>query len=206
MKLTQLAAAALITLSSLTAQAAYLQLDGGTTYAIPSANYYGANVGSLSYNIGGNLESGFDGWLEFQFDYLGAEAGWKNTFSTSAGSIDNILPSPSFTSAGNYAVGDLLGFTFTTGGAGVVPNSVVNGANNNGDHWVSFATVLNATFNSTLYDAILFFDDTGGYNDDDNHDDLVIGVKITKAVPESSTFALMLMGLVGLFAARRMKA
>ena len=205
MKLTHLAGAALITLSSLTAQAGYLQLDGGATYALPSVNYYSANVGSLTYNVGGNLKSSIDGWLELQFDFLGAEAGWKNTFSTSAGSIDNILPSPSFTSAGNYSIGDLLGFTFTTGGAGVVPNTVANGANNNGDHWVSFATVLDATFNSTLYDAILFFDDTGGFNDDDNHDDLVIGIKVT-SVPESSTFVLMMMGLIGLFAARRTKA
>jgi hypothetical protein len=55
-----------------------------------------------------------------------------------------------------------------------------------------------------MYDAILFFDDTGGYKDDDNHDDLVIGIKAS--VPESSTFVLMLMGLAGLFAARRLKA
>ncbi|HSC67473.1 MAG TPA: PEP-CTERM sorting domain-containing protein [Cellvibrio sp.] len=205
MKLTQLAAAALITLSPLAAHAGYLQLDGGATSAIPPINFYAASVGASSYNVGGNLKSNIDGWLELQFDFLGAEAGWKNTFSTSAGSIDNLLPSPSFTSAGNYAIGDLLGFTFTTSGSGVLPNSVANGGNNNGDHWVSFATVLDATFNSTLYDAILFFDDTGGFKDDDNHDDLVIGIKVT-SVPESSTLALLMMGLIGLFAARRTKA
>jgi hypothetical protein len=71
---------------------------------------------------------------------------------------------------------------------------------------MSFAIALNATFNGVFYDAVLFLDDTGdkGPTDDDNHDDLIIGIKAT--VPEPSTVILMLMGLASLFGARRLKA
>ncbi|EIK46722.1 hypothetical protein O59_000744 [Cellvibrio sp. BR] len=52
----------------------------------------------------------------------------------------------------------------------------------------------------------MFLDDTGpSKKDDDNHDDLVIGIKVTQ-VPEPTTLLLMSMGLLGLFGARRLKA
>ncbi|MCE3252601.1 MAG: sorting protein [Cellvibrio sp.] len=210
MKLIQLAAAALITLSSLTAQAAYLQVAGGVNTAVPSNNYYLGNLAPQSYNIGGNLQSSINGTLSLRFDYLGHEAGWTNTFESNSSTITNVLPpSPFIGYFDTYTVGELIQFTFSTNGS-PVPNFVANGNNNMGDHWVSFATALNTSFDGTAYDAILFFDDTGGYMDDDNHDDLVIGVRVLSAtvtqVPESSTIVLMLMGLAGLFAARRMKA
>ena len=214
MKLTQLAAG-LIALSSLTAQAGYLQIAGGVNTAVPTNNYYLGDLSPQTYNIGGNLQSSINGILSLDFTYLGSEAGWKNTFTSSSvlnsvgGSIDNTLPSPFFGYFDAYTVGENINFSFSTNGS-PVPNFVVNGYNNLGDHWVSFATALNTSFDGNSYDAILFFDDTGGFNDDDNHDDLVIGVRVLNAtvtsVPESSTFVLMMMGLAGLFAARRFKA
>lgn len=204
MKLIKLAAAAVITLSSLAAQAGLLQIDGGAVFAVPSSNYFKADLNPQSYNIGGNLKANQNGSLNLTFDFLGKEAGWRNVFESKGFTIDTILPSPSFSYSENYAAGDLIQFTFTTGGAWVSPNFVANGNNNDGDQFVSFAIALDTTFKGVAYDAILFFDDTGGYNDDDNHDDLVIGIKAS--VPESSTFVLMLMGLAGLFAARRLKA
>lgn len=209
MKLIQLAATALLTLSSLTAHAAFLQIAGGVNTAVPTDNYFLGNLNPQTYNIGGNLQSAFNGILSLRFDYLGHEAGWINKFETNSSTIDNVLPSPFIGYSDNYTVGELIQFTFTTNGS-PVPNFVANGNNNLGDHWVSFATALNTSFDGNAYDAILFFDDTGGYDDDDNHDDLVIGVRVLEAtvvnVPESSTLVLMMMGLLGLFAARRLKA
>lgn len=215
MKLIQLATAALIALGSLTAQAGYLQVAGGINTAVPTNNYYLGNLSPQTYNIGGNLQSSVNGTLSLDFTYLGSEAGWRNNFKSSSlltsigGSIDNSLPSPSFGYFDAYTIGENINFAFNTNGT-PVPNFIVNGNNNLGDQWVSFATALNTSFNGNSYDAILFFDDTGGFQDDDNHDDLVIGVRVLSAtqtsVPESSTLVLMFMGLVGLFAARRLKA
>lgn len=204
MKLIKFAAAALITLSSLAAQAGLLQIDGGAYLPVPNSNYFKAELNPQTYNIGGNLKSSVTESLNLTFDYLGTEAAWKNLFASKGFSIDNTLPSPSFSYSENYTAGDLIQFTFSTNGTGVSPNFVANGNNNGGDQFVSFAVALDTTFKGVAYDAILFFDDTGGYMDDDNHDDLVIGIKAS--VPESSTFILMLMGLAGLFAARRLKA
>jgi hypothetical protein len=211
MKLITLAGAALITLSSLTAQAAILELDGtGTTTAISAAgsnsNYFKANgsITAASFNVGGNLLAGVGGPITLEYSFLGAEAGWKNTFTTPDGYINNTNHKASFMSTVNYGVGDLIDFTFQTSGT-PVPNWVANGGNTTVNNAVSFATLLAGSFGATPYDAILFFDDTGGFDDDDNHDDLVIGVKVL-SVPESSTLVLMMMGLLGLFAARRMKA
>jgi hypothetical protein len=215
MKLIKLAAGALITLSSLTAQAGFLQISGGASSPVLGNNFYQGSLNPQVYNIGGQLQSAFDGMLSLDFTYLGHEAGWKNTFTSSSvltgvsGSIDTVLPSPFFGYFDNYTIGENITFSFSTNGT-PVPNFVNNGSNTNGDYSVSFATALETTFNGNWYDAILFFDDTGGFMDDDNHDDLVIGVRVLDAtvvnVPESSTLVLMMMGLLGLFAARRMKA
>jgi len=71
--------------------------------------------------------------------------------------------------------------------------------------YVSFAIALDTFYKGELYDAILFFDDGGVNYEDDNHDDLLIGIKAKANVPESSALILMLMGLAGLVAVRRTK-
>lgn len=202
MKLIKIAAAALITLSSFAAQAGLMYIDGGINQAIPNNNYFKPDVNPQVYNIGGNLKASQTDTLFLSFEFLGKEAGWTNTFTSEGNTITTNGGSFSYDKA--YTLGELIQFTFKTGGAAVLPNTVANGGNNNGDHFVSFAIALDTEFKGVMYDAILFFDDTGGFDDDDNHDDLVIGIKAH--VPESSTFVLMLMGLAGLFAARRLKA
>ncbi|WP_331347175.1 hypothetical protein [Cellvibrio sp. UBA7661] len=211
MKLIKIAAAVLISLSSLAAHAGLLYID--SPYAdqvVANSNdfKFGKSMAALPsgqmYNIGGNLKANQDAVLDLEFVFLGKEAGWNNKFTS--GALTNLITTGgggSFSYSQYFAAGALIPFTFTTGGA-VLPPSVANGSNNDGDHWVSFAIALDTTFKGIKYDAILFFDDTGGYNDDDNHDDLIIGLNV-KTVPESSAFVLMLMGLAGLFAARRMK-
>ena len=71
---------------------------------------------------------------------------------------------------------------------------------------ITFAlTALDTFYKGELYDAILFFDDGGVNYEDDNHDDLLIGIKAKANVPESSAWILMLMGLAGLVVVRRKK-
>ena len=203
MKLIKLAAAALISVSSLAAQAGLISIEGGEYKAVPSNNDFQADLNPQTYNVGGNLVVAQNGSLNLEFSFLGKEADWLNTF-TSLGNTITTTSGGSFSYSQNYSLGDLIEFSFKTGGVNVSPNVVANGDNNDGEVKVSFAIALDTEFNGVLYDAILFFDDTGSWNDDDNHDDLLIGIKAS--VPESSTFVLMLMGLAGLFAARRLKA
>lgn len=210
MKLIKFAAATLIAMSSLTAQAGLLTISAPAPALVDVSdiNNFKSNLPlGAQYTIGGNLASAVAGPMHLAFSFLGKEAGYYNIFKSVVGateySIDTTMPSPSFAYSDDFSVGELLNFSFATGGWGVSPNTVANGSNTTATNVVSFAIALDTTFDGVLYDAILFFDDTGA-KDDDNHDDLVIGVKAT--VPESSTFVLMLMGLVGLFAARRLKA
>ena len=220
MKLIKFAAAALISLSSLTAHAAYFQIVGGTSGVdVPANNdYEGSLPAGQTYNVGGNLQSNFDGVLSLDFTFLGEDADYINTFTSASvltavgGSIDNQLPSPFFGYFDDFNLGELLSFSFSTNGF-AIGNTVVNGSNTAGVGTVSFATALETTFAGFgSFDAILFFDDTGGGPpDDDNHDDLIIGVRVlsattTSTVPEPSTIVLMMMGMAGLFAARRLKA
>jgi hypothetical protein len=205
MKLINLAAATVFTLSSLSANA--LLIEGGSNYNIPTSNLFKFNnsITEIEYNVGGNVKADFDGHIDLKFTYLGAEASKYNTFTVGGNTLGN-----EFNSAGDSFVygfdlmnGDLFDFIFSTEVA-VMPNSVANGANGEDITKPSFAILSLAKFKNSPYDALLLLDDTGGGNDD-NHDDLVIGVNVV-GVPESSTFVLMMMGLVGLFAARRLKA
>lgn len=213
MKLIKIAAAALITLSSFAAQAGLMYIDGGTNQAVPANNYFKNALNPQTYNIGGNLKANQTDTMFLSFEFLGKEAGWTNTFTSESNTNLITTGGGSFSYSKAYTLGDLIDFTFAAGAnLNPNPNSVANGSNNAGNNIVSFAIALDTTFNGVLYDAILFFDDTGSHKivngvkvpDDDNHDDLIIGIKAH--VPESSTFVLMLMGLAGLFAARRLKA
>lgn len=205
MKLITLAAAAVLSLSSLSAQA--LIIEGGNTYTIPTSNLFKFNnsITALEYNVGGNVKSDFDGEISLKFTYLGAEAAKFNTFTVGANSLGNEFNTfgDSFVHTFNLMSGDLFDFAFSTE-VPVWPNSVANGANTELNTQPSFALLSLKNFKNSPYDALLLLDDTGG-GLDDNHDDLVIGVNVV-GVPESSTFVLMMMGLVGLFAARRLKA
>jgi len=207
MKLINLAAAALITLSSLSAQAAYLDILGGVDTVIPTQNLFkfNGNITAPTYNRGGNLISTYTGGVNVEFTFLGKEASWTNTFWVGTDSLStSSTVGDSFIHHFDLTSGELVDFAFTAGGLLPALATVANGANGTNTSFVSFTTLKLSQFKNSPYDAILFFDDTGG-NKDDNHDDLVIGVNVV-GVPESSTFVLMMMGLVGLFAARRLKA
>lgn len=207
MKFIKIAAAAALTLSSLSASAGLLTISGDpldTTNLIPisPANDFKAVIGATHYWTGRNLVAETNGSISLEFSFLGEEAGWLNEFYSESGLINNEGLDDTFGYTKNYAAGENIGFRFESHGLG---NRLINnGTNNTSFGVINYSIVLNSTFKGVLYDAILFLDDTGYKPDDDNHDDLIIGIKAE--VPEPSTIMLMLMGLAGLVGARRLKA
>lgn len=203
--------------ASLGAHASLLTIAGGADLVIPSNNAFLAD-GVTSYNIGGNVSSTEAANITYTF--LGAEAGYYNTFNAGGNTLGNNGVSAVGNSFTLYNVlAGLLDFNFTTNGSwkspapGADAGTVVNGANVTDlfGNVHSFATLFNYTYKGTFYDAILVFDDTGPGRlidgtytlvDDDNHDDLVIGLNIV-AVPAPAAILLMGLGLIGLGASRR---
>lgn len=209
MKLLKFAAAALLALSSLSASAGLISIDGGSLPQIIPANNDFKNklpVGQ-TYVVGGDLVSDVNGTLELTYSFLAEDAFWTNSIVVDGNIIDNYSNNAPFTVTQSYNAGDALDFKFES--YGDIFRTITNGFNVIGNVDVfNYSVALNTTYNGVAYDAILFLDDTGWTGpgvDDDNHDDLIIGLKV-KNVPEPSTVLLMLMGLAGLIGARRMKA
>lgn len=209
MKLYKFAAAAVLALSSLSASAGLISIDGGSLpQVIPGNNDFKAHfpVGQ-TYVIGGDLVSDVNGTLELTYKYLAEDASWLNSLNVGSNVIDNYTNKTTFSVTESYSAGDALNFRFDS--VGDIFRSITNGFNLIGVADVfNFAVALNTTYKGVAYDAVLFLDDTGWTGpgvDDDNHDDLVIGLNV-RNVPEPSTVLLMLMGLAGLVGARRLKA
>jgi hypothetical protein len=221
MKPIKLLAATVISLASLSAQAAFFTLDSANSTPIPSGTSIGANAflgnlnGLTAYNLGGNLKSAVTGTFDIKFTFLAKEANYTNYFETADYSINSTSDTPLFdllTSTVNaspttftqrYELEDdkYFNFKFRSFQGG---GSVTNEFNTTNPSSPSFATLLlpGILFENNPFDAILFFDDVG--SKDDNHDDLVIGLTVSAVpVPEPSSIALLMAGMVGMFAARR---
>lgn len=164
--------------------------------------------------------------------YLGFEAGATNSFalnSTTYKTVSNGNTGVSSLFGGSFApvlVGSsitapgLLNFSFTTSYLG--PATVTNASNPLPPAIPNFfstvttcgANIMSCVFDTTIDgstassgNTLLLALDDGGAGIDDNHDDLVMVIKINNGsvqVPEPATLGLLGAGLVGLgFAARR---
>lgn len=207
MRLFKFAPVVLVALCSVTAQAGLLKIDLPNTTAISSKNDFRGNIplAERLYTLGANLQSNITGELTLEFSFLDKEARRVNTFESEGFSIDTATNKTPFVYTKAYSMGDLITFNFSTTLLAAPFDMVTNGSNTIMPLYVSFAIALDTLYKGELYDAILFFDDGGMSLDDDNHDDLLIGIKAKANVPESSGLMLILMGIAGLFAARRMK-
>lgn len=181
----------------------------------------------LVYTVGGQLSLLKDANLTYT--YLGKEAGYWNTFTADGQSIvtrdadgkDNAfgLSEASANIVLANVMAGLLDFSFSTNGSwtSIIPKApdagtVVNGSNfdNTDINGRSFAILLGQTYKGVFYDALLMFDDAGPGKfidgvptvDDDNHDDMLVGLRVV-AVPAPAAILLMGLGMIGLGASRR---
>jgi hypothetical protein len=211
MKLIKFAAAALLALSSLSASAALISIvdNGSTAYAPDVAadlrNDFTKNgyVTPATYTIAGSLQANTK--LSVTYYFLGQESSWDNSFTVGAETL-SLSNKGSITT---YVEKDaLFDFTFSTHSPSLSVTNAEGSTLGVNNRVYSFAVALNAYFSGQgkeavsghkgNYDAILFLDDTGPITgDDDNHDDLLIGIRVT-AVPEPTTLLLMSMGLLNI--------
>ncbi len=200
------------------ANAATVMTVGGSQNFEPrgSATNDVAGLGHVEGYFGSNLFTTGAGTI--QFTLIGYEASFHNTFL--AGNIGSTANSV-FTGGGGlnsgpigmlssiFSANGLINFAF---GANQPTASVANGTNvgvptNSPNFFVSFynsSNVLGAW--GTGNSGIIALDDGGGGNPADaDYDDLVVKFQFTSAVPETSTWAMMMLGFagVGFFAYRR---
>lgn len=179
----------------------------------PVEGWYGGNI----YLLGGPAQ--------ITVDYFGAEAGFTNSFAGFGGTCTfNHGGGISFTGNSlqtcvvNNVASGLLDFSFFSP-LGVAANgsNPDNSLGNTPNFFVSFSNIPGLEGLDNLIDlsspagglvAWLFLDD-GGAGDDDNHDDMIVRLRISGGsvgIPEPGTIALLGAALLGLGAARRRPA
>lgn len=206
------AVAALMATGASAAPVAGVIPGGGTNEALaalglnnPLGGWYGADL----Y---------LTGLADVTVDYLGAEAGFSNTFHFDGSPVASTPGNGTWTGSSvsqtfTNIAGGLLKFGF---GLNSVVATLLNGANPDGsgpssppNFFVSFVGNPSATSGSSVW---LFLDD-GGAGPDDNHDDMVIrltasGGSFVAPIPVPAAGFLLLGGLAALggLASRRRKA
>jgi hypothetical protein len=198
-----LAVAAMIALTG-SVHASTVTAIGGSTGFEATGSAGNEVIGSVFGYFGAQLFA--DGPLKVEYTYLGKEAGDTNSFLvlgnlqfSTASSVSGDMTSQTVLLAG------LLNFAF---GANQTTASVTNGSNSSGSNgvpnfFVSFYDQFGNLGALSGNSGVIAFDD-GGSPADSDYDDLVVRFTVS-AVPEPTTWAMMLLGFagIGLLAYRR---
>lgn len=160
-------------------------------------------IGSVFGYFGAQLFA--DGPLKVEYTYLGKEAGDTNSFLV----LGNLQFSTAVSDYGDtvsetLSLAGLLNFAF---GANQTTPSVTNGSNPSAstgpNFFISFYDQFGNLGALSGNSGVIAFDD-GGNPTDSDYDDLVVRFTVS-AVPEPTTWAMMLLGFagIGLLAYRR---
>jgi len=188
------------------AKASLVDLVGGTAGSLPADGTSGLLDGTAGY-FGAQLFA--NGPVKVEYAYRGSIAEDINTFL--------VLGNVKFTTglsqyddraSATQTLAGLLNFAF-----GVNQNSpaVTNGTNTSGaggvpNFFISFYGNDNKLGATSGNSGIIAFDDGGGQQADGDYNDLVLQFTVT-AVPEPTTWAMMLIGFAGIgFLAYRRKS
>lgn len=198
-----LISAAALALLGAPAAAATFTVTPGATAAIPNNNDFKAELNALGLDLFTTLGAllGVNATAPFRvnFHYMGSESGFKDTFSAGSvsGSENNsdhfaapkLIGSAVFNSAGDFNP------TFTSNGNALISTPGMD----------SFGIFLPGNLQGAYESTVVYF----GFDDqinniDDNHDDFIVRATIS-AIPEPTTWAMMIggLGMIGLGVRRR---
>lgn len=178
------------------AQAQMVQVNFGTTGAIPANNDFQAQLAGLGLTsfttTGASLILSSNAQIFFEF--LASESGFSDTFTagpvtyTESSAFSNSFGAPIPLGFASFTAGNLVNLLTFTSSGGVTATVGQDGFGIFlGPRQVSGDSV------SVFY---LGYDDQIN-NQDDNHDDFIIRATVVPPVPEPTTWAMMLIGFAG---------